>query len=352
VTSVSTFEGAARWLVAMPDEFMRPDPRGAGIHHIAGREGRSVSSEFDVRVRINSDGFRDRDRATPKPAGSRRIVVLGDSITEALQVSLEETFAARVEHRLTTAGHRVEVLNFGISALGPAQEYLILREYGVRYAPDVVVLAVFTANDFRNSLAVLEGKPYLRYPRQGPDGAVMRGADGDVLFTDPLVLSPGRQWLRTHMASYRFIRDRVRRIGGGSASAASADLLAIYREPPPPVWREAIDVTLAMVGNIDALARRIGGKLIVLVVPAPWEVDPRAREQHPELRHAAVDWLRPQRLLLEWLARHRIPAVTVNDAFAHEVAAGGRPYFRIDGHLTPIGHRLVADRLAAVLGDL
>jgi hypothetical protein len=42
----------------------------------------------------------------------------------------------------------------------------------------------------------------------------------------------------------------------------------------------------------------------------------------------------------------------VSDAFAHEVAAGGRPYFRIDGHLTPNGHRLVADRLAAVLGDL
>ena len=349
---IGTLEGGARWLVVMPDEFLRPDPGGAGIHHIAGREGRWVSSEFDVRVRINADGFRDRERATSKPPGTRRIVVLGDSITEALQVPLEETFAARVERHLTTAARPVEVLNLGISALGPAQEYLILREYGVRYAPDVVVLAVFTANDFRGSLAVLEGKPYLRYPRQGPDGAIMRGADGDVLFTDPFVPSPGRQWLRTHVASYRLIRDRVWRTAGGSESPAAADLLAIYREPPPSVWREAIDVTLAMVGDVDALARRIGAQLIVLVVPAPWEVDPRAREQHPELRGAAVDWGRPQRLLFDWLARHRIPTVTVSDAFAHEVAAGGRPYFRIDGHLTPNGHRLVADRLAAVLGDL
>ena len=154
------------------------------------------------------------------------------------------------------------------------------------------------------------------------------------------------------MASYRFIRDRVWRPGRGPANPAAADLLAIYRETPTSVWREAIDVTLAMVGDIDALARRIGAQLIVLVVPAPWEVDPRARDQQPEFRGAAVDWLRPQRLLLDWLARHRILAVAVSDVFAHEVAAGGRPYFRIDGHLTPIGHRLVADRLAAALGDL
>ena len=87
--------------------------------------------------------------------------------------------------------------------------------------------------------------------------------------------------------------------------------------------------------------------------PPEWLTDVHAAYsvllKHPLGTDAQVLWHYD---LLDWLARHRIPAVTVSDVFAHEIAAGGRPYFRIDGHLTPIGHRLVADRLGAVLGDL
>ena len=118
-----------------------------------------------------------------------------------------------------------------------------------------------------------------------------------------------------------------------------------------PVWRRAVDVTFEMIGELDAAVRRSGARLVVLVVPAPWEVDPRAREQQPELRGAAVDWQRPQRLVTEWLAARGIAGVTVADAFVRDVAVGGRPFFAVDSHLTPNGHRLVADRLAAVLRD-
>jgi len=84
VAAALALEGGVRLMVPMSDEFLCPDA-AAGIHHIEGRRGRWVSREFDVTVAINSDGFRDRERAEAKPAGTRRIAVLGDSITEALQ---------------------------------------------------------------------------------------------------------------------------------------------------------------------------------------------------------------------------------------------------------------------------
>src|SRR5579883_801820 len=50
-----------------------------------GASGR-VSTETPQWVRINSRGFRDRERTFEKPADTFRIAVLGNSWTEALQV--------------------------------------------------------------------------------------------------------------------------------------------------------------------------------------------------------------------------------------------------------------------------
>jgi len=53
--------------------------------------------------RYNSHGFRDYERSYEKPQGVYRIVVLGDSYIEGLQVELEKTFTAQLEKMLN--GH-------------------------------------------------------------------------------------------------------------------------------------------------------------------------------------------------------------------------------------------------------
>ena len=60
--------------------------------------------------------------------------MLGDSYTEALQVSLEETFTWRLEASLNKelAGRKkVEVLNMGVSGYGTTEEYQLLLKYGL-----------------------------------------------------------------------------------------------------------------------------------------------------------------------------------------------------------------------------
>ena len=46
---------------------------------------------------FNAHGFRDYERTYQKPEDTFRILILGDSYTEALQVSLEKTFSAFLE---------------------------------------------------------------------------------------------------------------------------------------------------------------------------------------------------------------------------------------------------------------
>lgn len=99
------------------------------------------------QLQINSKGLRDREYAYKKPTGVRRILVLGDSFAWGYGVSDEEIFTEQLEQRL----EQWQVLNTGVSGWGTDQEYLFLKDEGVKYLSDVVVLAFFLFNDPENN---------------------------------------------------------------------------------------------------------------------------------------------------------------------------------------------------------
>ena len=116
--------------------------------------------EGRVYISVNRQGFRDIDHAKQKPARTIRIAVLGDSYAEAVQVELESTFwsilANDLKKCLPADYSDIEVLNFGISGYGTAQELLVLQNYVWDYSPDLVVLAFLPSNDIRNNSKQLE----------------------------------------------------------------------------------------------------------------------------------------------------------------------------------------------------
>ncbi|GEM_PF-6699568 len=100
---------------------------------------------LNVHVTINSHGFRDREHAWEKENGTIRILGLGDSFTFGWGVASEETFLKQLELLLQQrTGMPVETINAGVPGWGLNQYYLFLKKAGIRYAPDVVVLAYFT----------------------------------------------------------------------------------------------------------------------------------------------------------------------------------------------------------------
>src|SRR5919108_559664 len=101
---------------------------------------------------FNSHGFRDYERTDNKPSNVFRIIVLGDSYVEALQVELEKTFPALLEKKLNenSTSAKFEVINLGQSGFGTADEYMRYVNFGAKYDPDLVILAFLTGNDFRD----------------------------------------------------------------------------------------------------------------------------------------------------------------------------------------------------------
>ena len=114
--------------------------------------------EESVRVTYNSGGWRDVEHETIKPPGTFRILVLGDSFMEAYSVGLEDAFHRRLEASLLATGRKVEAINLGVAGYGTLQEYLVFREAGLTYSPDLVLLGFCLGNDLRNNSRELEAR--------------------------------------------------------------------------------------------------------------------------------------------------------------------------------------------------
>lgn len=101
----------------------------------------------DFAEKANSLGFRDREHELKKPEGTYRILILGDSITQGYMIaSREDMFSSVLENRLVAAGWPVEVLNFGVNGYNTRQEVETLREKGLPFGPDLVIVA-YCLND-------------------------------------------------------------------------------------------------------------------------------------------------------------------------------------------------------------
>jgi len=150
-------EGGLRLAQVAYPAFERPTP-GLGQWGVPNAEGWAVG-ETRTWVKLNTQGARDVDREIAKPGDTLRIVVVGDSYTDAFEVEREQTFPAVAERRLgecrALAARSVEMINLGRRGYGTTEELLALRRFGFAYDPDWVVLAFLTGNDFRNNSRAL-----------------------------------------------------------------------------------------------------------------------------------------------------------------------------------------------------
>jgi len=116
---------------------------------------------------INNDGFRDIDYSTDKH-GLKRIAFLGDSFTMGLNVKADETMPKLLEKQL----RNYQVYNMGVVGFGPDQELNVLKKYGFRYQPDMVIEAICALNDsgdiYKNGLYTLGPKGELEASKSNP----------------------------------------------------------------------------------------------------------------------------------------------------------------------------------------
>jgi hypothetical protein len=168
--------------------------------------GRDLSF-YDYLGASNSSGFRDREHTVAKPPGVYRIVVLGDSIAAGLHVERnEDVFPPILERLLEQAGLRAEVINLAVSGYNTQQEVEMLRDKGLQYHPDLVLVA------------------YTMSSREHLDGDILKTLLEAEQQQGGVSSARVNSWL-VKSALYRFVRFRVlaaRRPGPAPAAASTA----------------------------------------------------------------------------------------------------------------------------------
>src|SRR5262245_41152094 len=150
VLALAAAELGVRLFAPQPVAVTHQDRYGLALHYPGITR---FLPQFGHDVSFNSAGLRDREHSFEKQAGTFRILLLGDSFMEALQVPSDSMLATLMERDLTRAtGRPVEVINGGVSGWGTGDELRYLTRYGLAYHPDLVVVAMTLHNDISDNL--------------------------------------------------------------------------------------------------------------------------------------------------------------------------------------------------------
>jgi hypothetical protein len=142
-------EGAVRLLYPQPTGLSHQDRYGLSMHWPGMTR---YLPQFGHEISFNSAGMRDTEHEfTPRP-GVFRILLLGDSFMEAQQVTFEASMPYLLQEQLSRlTGKQIEVITAGVGGWGNDDELRWLSSYGVKYKPDLVVVAMTLHNDITDN---------------------------------------------------------------------------------------------------------------------------------------------------------------------------------------------------------
>jgi len=160
---VLALELVVRWMLPQPLQHIQLDDELYFVNRPGARFTYSRAGEYAVPIRYNAWGFRGPIPEPKTPPGTVRILLLGDSQTEGLQVRFDETYGSVLQRELErlVPSRRFEVVNLAVSAYGTHQELLTLKRYADRIRPAWVVLGFYPDNDLADNvrLPLIKEKP-------------------------------------------------------------------------------------------------------------------------------------------------------------------------------------------------
>ncbi len=361
------------------DQLFRSDPV-LGLRFIPSKTGQQQGDCYKAQVSINAQGWRSPEASLAKPKGVYRVLVLGDSFMAGLQVNDNETFASVLQDQLNRSSLpcRVEVLNFGVPSWGTDQQYLSLREYGLRYQPDLVLVAFYAQNAVPDNSASLHAQ-VSNYSK--PFFDLQDGQLVELPFVDrtPAAISLVRR-LVAPFRLYLLVRDSLIGIPIAhrllhkfgivgvvpkeekerSPQSASAFLwpsrwrkqLGVYASDYPEDWKEAWAITEGLLGKIQDEAEKVNAQFLLVRISDPVAVVPTALRASLVANGGvnAMDFDKPSRLLEQFALRKEIEFTSLIQGFRDRIADSEseftKLYLRCDGHWTAEGHRLAAELVA------
>jgi hypothetical protein len=280
----------------------------------------------------------------------------------------------------------VVAINAGQMATGPREYFRNLADFGVALEPDLVVVAIFTGNDFMGGRGLfrIEREVSPRLPERQAWWAssyvgrgmaqllssqtyLVRNLRGKSVWEAAFGVPVGRS---LYLEKLRFLSVTPEELDAAAArmgpafvadfmvgrlnptyfiEAVAMNVVAMRGDEPPsrPYSKRDVAGLVHLLERAHALLAARGIELVVLVIPHVHETH---QAEHLAFLEALAMEPPPQLLQLPKLRRDLVAqleagGLRVVDLSEDLRAAAATPYHVMDGHFDELGHRIAADAL-------
>ncbi len=337
-------EGLVRFFAPQPLVQIRPDiwqPVDGLGHRLAPNLDTTINTgEGPVRLQTDGRGLRIGSRGSL--SSERKILAVGDSFLEGLQVEYEELVTTRLGELLEgqapsrgptrTSARRYAVITAGVSGWNPNHYYIKVRDELTRDDYDLVLVFVFVGNDVvSDENTSYEARSQRARPIRLPHSLRYRQLVDAWVYPMYLqlrarshltVLLKGELlnlWLRLGLSSRPF------------------DAVYLTSHADSSDWA----TTVRVLEKIRNLATEAGSRAMVVLIPPDFAVDKamgRAYASGAGVDMALVDLQQPARLLAGKLHDAGIVALDPTARFEALLESGVMLYGKMHRHLNARGH--------------
>lgn len=280
-------------------------------------EGQYIVKKANVRAdyRYNNIGFRD-DEVYAKGDDLHRILLLGDSFVESIELDFESIFHKVLEKEIQEAfGKSYEVVILGCQGYSTAQELLAFRKYKNTIQPDIVLLVFFTGNDYEDNLrrqfVYLDEDAHLKF-NKNEDSAIR------------IKYLTFKRWLYEHCHLVFYLKNamvskmNIKIVDSAKATASNESKEYMY------------DITRKLISRMnDEVSHE--AEFGVVIIPTKEEIEEKKRERI--------------NTVAEILDKKEIPYLDLY------YTLGQDDYLEYDKHFNKRGHFVVAKKMLEFLAE-
>jgi hypothetical protein len=296
-------------------------------------------------LETNSLGLRDSEHELIKAPGTTRVLLLGDSMSMAEGVELAETYIKQFEEKANHQGlsTKIETINAAIRGYGNDQEVVLFERIGIKFQPDLVILAFFEGNDFddnrRGGIFQLKGRELIKTFPSVETSPKMRYYDQQIRIQN----FPGYRLLVGHSHLVNFLRMKY----ASYLTRKSLQQDIPNQNQPNQNQREnTIDeadwhLTTQILNRWREDCRKIKSIPLILFIP---DIKNIRTYKKGETANSKID-----KRMNDFAGANNILFVNLADLFIRDPNV--ESLYLPDGHMSPLGHEKTAAEIIRFLRE-
>ena len=327
-----------------------------------GFKGNYKTPEFKINISINSEGLRDHEYKEKKK-NEYRVLVLGDSFVFGWGVEQENTFVKELERILNKekGDKDYEVINVGILGYGTEQELKYLREKGMKYNPDLVLLGFYIGNDIKENLAgnfnnrvVKDGYLFDKRISELYKKKLESAGKNIDAWKIPI---PFKSFFLKNSQAYTLLHNRYNKIliklGVRKDIDITKDLMReeyniFLRDLNSEKYKrfsqdvnQKWNLTIKLLKELSVNAKSEGVNFAIILIPTNYQVYQEKFREITDLYLTNFDLTLPNKKISEFARENHDPIIDLLPKFI-DAGKTEELYFSKDGHWNEKGHKLAA----------